>query len=169
MPKPFELSEETARIVRYLREIDKGNQVTYAELTTHAGFKVVSNSHHLTYARLILQRDHAHVWICVRPRVGVRRLTDAEIADRLPSFFLNGARSKLKRGGDQADVVELKGLDIDQQARFSVDCIQRELAFDSLSRATRRKLEKVARGTSDDLPALTAIEWAFALTPKAKR
>jgi hypothetical protein len=95
-------------------------------------------------------------------------LNDAEIAERLPNWWLNGARNKLKRGGKQADVVEMRELDIDEQARFAVDCIQKELSLEALSKATRKKMEKVARGTSNDLPSFTAVEWAISLTAKPK-
>jgi hypothetical protein len=104
----------------------------------------------------------------VRPKVGVKRLTDAEIQERLPRWWLNGARNKLKKGGDEADVVETNALSIDQQAKFSVDCIQRTLAFDALSRTTRNRLERVARGSSNDLPAFNALEWALALNPRRR-
>jgi hypothetical protein len=169
MRKPFELSEETAQIVRYLREQEKGAVITYDDLSTRVGLALRSNHPRVIYARLMLERDHNQVWICVRPKIGLRRLNDVEIAERLPGFWLNGARSKLTRGSKQADVVEMTALDIDQQTRFSVDCIQRELASESLSKATRRRMEKVARGTSNDLPAFTAVEWAISLSPKLKR
>lgn len=169
MPGQFKLSDETARLVQYLRSLDKGTLVQYLELTRLIGMKIDARNARLIYARKILQRDYNAVWICVRPAVGVRRLTDAEIAERLPEWWLNGARNKLKRGGDQADVVELRELDVDQQARFAVDSIQRELAFDALSKATRKKMERVARGTSNDLPSFTAVEWAISLSPKAKK
>jgi hypothetical protein len=166
--KPFELSDETKQLVNYLRAVEKGMTVSYAELSRLTGVKVHSSMSKLIYARFILQRDHNAVWVCIKPRVGLKRLTDIEIAERLPTWWLNGARAKLSRGGKQADIVELQQLDIDQQTRFSVDCIQRELAIDALSRATRRKMEKVARGTSNDLPSFTAVEWAISLSPKAK-
>jgi hypothetical protein len=162
----FERSKETEQLINYLRLNDKGALVTYTDLSTLIGDKVDARYAKLISARKLLQRDHNQVWVCVQPRVGVQRLTDLEIAERLPKFWLMGARSKLKRGGTQAEVVELRQLDADQQTRFGVDCIQRELAFDALSRATRRKMERVARGTSNDLPAFTAIEWAISLSPK---
>jgi len=168
MAKPFERSEETEAMVNYLRLLEKNEIVSYSKLSQVAGIKIAPNTPKLIYARFVLERDHNAVWICVRPRVGIRRLNDMEIAERLPRFWLNGARNKLNRGGHQADVVELRELDIDQQARFAVDSIQRELAFDALSKATRKKMEKVARGTSNDLPSFTAIEWAISLSPKAK-
>jgi hypothetical protein len=167
MPKPFELSEQTKQLVNYLRAIEKGMEVTYAELSRLIGDKV--DAKRSSYCRFILQRDHNAVWTCIRPGVGLRRLTDAEIAERLPSWWLNGARNKLVRGGQQADVVELSSLDIDQQVAFSVTCIQRELAMEGLSKTTRRKMEKVARGTSNDLPSFTAVEWAISLSPKRDR
>jgi alkylated DNA nucleotide flippase Atl1 len=164
MAPPFILSDETAQLVNYLRSIEKGATVTYDELARLFGRSI--SSRNSVSARFILQRDSNAVWVCVRPGVGLRRLTDPEIAERLPSWWLNGARAKLKRGRKQADVVELRELDTEQQVRFSVDCIQRELAFESLSRATRKKMEKVARGTSNDLPSFTAIEWAITLSAK---
>ena len=166
--KPFEISEQTERLVAYLRSLEKGVLVTYRELSKLIGIDLHSAHHKLTYARFMLQRDHNAVWICVKPGVGIKRLNDVEIAERLPSWWLNGARSKLKRGGSQADVVELNQLDIDQQARFSVDCIQREVALESLSKAMRRKMEHVARGTSNDLPQFNVIEWAISLSAKKK-
>lgn len=166
MPKPFELSQETAQIVNYLRTIEKGMQVTYVELSRLIGRKMTPQK--TAYARFMLQRDTNAVWICVRPGVGLRRLTDVEIAERLPTWWLNGARAKLNRGGKQADVVDPRQLDITQQTRFGVDCIQRELAFDSLSKAMRSKMERVARGTSNDLPSFNVLEWAISLTAKPR-
>jgi hypothetical protein len=80
-----------------------------------------------------------------------------------------GARRKIVRGSREADVVDTKLLDIAVQARFATDCIQRELVEQSLSRATRNRLEKVARGTGNDLPAFNAVEWAITLSPKGRR
>ena len=165
-PKPFELSDETAHIVRYLKTLEKGTLATYSDLSKLIGIKLHSGHHKLTYARLILRRDHNAVWACIKPRVGIKRLNDIEIAERLPTWWLNGARTKLQLGGTEADIVDYRALDIDQQARFGVDCIQRELAFDALSKATRKKMERVARGSSNDLPSFTAIEWAISLSPK---
>jgi hypothetical protein len=165
----FELSEETDAMVRFLKTQEKGAVVTYSELSRHVGIKITPLTGKLTYARHILQRDFNAVWICVKPAVGIKRLTDVEIAERLPTWWLNGARNKLSRGGAQADVVDMRELDINQQARFGVDSIQRELAFDALSRATRKKMEKVARGTSNDLPAFNVVEWAISLTAKPNR
>jgi hypothetical protein len=164
MPRPFVLSEQSAQIVRYLGTLEKGTLVTYTELSELVGDKVTPQK--TTHPRLMLQRDQNAVWVCVRPRVGLRRLTDVEIAERLPSWWLTGARRKLTRGGKQADVVEPRALDIDQLARFSVDCIQRELAFDALSKAMRNKMERVARGTSNDLPSFNILEWAISLSAK---
>lgn len=166
MNNKFQLSERTSKLVGVLRFIEKGRQVTYTELSEQVGARIDAKCS--VYARHILQRDHAAVFVCV-PTIGLRRLTDLEIAERLPGFWLNGARNKLTRGSAQADVVDLHALDVDQQVSFSVNCIQRELAQEALSKATRRKMEKVARGTSNDMPAFTAIEWAISLAPKHRR
>jgi hypothetical protein len=159
-------SQESAQLVNYLRAIEKGMRVSYDELSQLVGKPVSAKN--TAHVRFILQRDSNAVWVCIPPGVGLRRLTDPEIAERLPDWWLNGARRKLSRGGKQADVVELGRLDIDQASRFAVNCIQRELAFEALSKATRRKLEKVARGSSNDLPSFTAVEWAISLSPKVK-
>lgn len=165
MKNKFELSERTKQLVGLLRFIDKGAEVTYTEMSRQVGSLI--NAKNSVYARHILQRDHNAVFVC-NPTIGLRRLTDLEIAERLPGFWLNGARNKLVRGGAQADVVDMHHLDKDQQVSFSVSSIQRELAQEALSKATRRKMEKVARGTSNDLPAFTAVEWAISLSPKVK-
>jgi hypothetical protein len=159
----FELSERTTKLVSLLRFIEKGSETTYAELSKQVGETITAKNS--VYARHILQRDHAAVFVCL-PTIGLRRLTDLQIAERLPGFWLNGARSKLTRGGAQADVVDMHHLDTDQQVSFSVSSIQRELAMEALSKASRRKMEKVARGTSNDMPAFTAVEWAISLSPK---
>jgi len=165
MPR-FQVSELTQRIVNCLRLHDKNTLLTYVELSSMIGVDITPSNGKLSHARTILQRDHAQVWICIRPRAGIKRLNDAEIAERLPGWFLNGARRKLHRGGKQADVVELGQLNIDQQSRFAVDSIQRQLASEALSRSTRRRMERAARGTSNDLPSFTAVEWAISLSPR---
>jgi hypothetical protein len=168
MKKPFELSTETANIVRYLHLMEKSTVVTYPELTKIAGIPIDAKNPRLIYARRILQRDHNAVWDCVRPRVGIRRLNDSEIAERQRGWWLNGARNKLTRGSDEAEVVDLKLLDIDERVKFSVAGVQREIAKDALSKASRRKIENVARGNSNDLPSFNIVEWAINLSQPRK-
>lgn len=169
MKRLFKLSEETARIERFLSILNKGDEVTYDKLSEVAGVSISSRSGKLTSARKRLETHHNQIWICVQPHVGLRRLNDAEIAERLPRWWLKGARAKLKRGGEQAEVVNTHQLDIDQQARFSIDSIQRQLAIESLSKATRNRMERVARGSSNDLPSFNVLEWAISLTPPRQR
>jgi hypothetical protein len=165
----FRRSELTDSIVRYLREQPKETRVLYDELSRHTNATIDSRSAALIYARKILERDHNQVWTCVRPRIGLVRANDTQIADRQRDWWLAGARRKIVRGSREADVVDTKLLDIAVQARFATDCIQRELVEQSLSRATRNRLEKVARGTGNDLPAFNAVEWAITLSPKRRR
>jgi alkylated DNA nucleotide flippase Atl1 len=166
--KRFELSTETANIVRYLQMLDKGTVVTYPELSKIAGIPLAAKNPRLIYARKILQRDHNAVWGCVRPNIGVQRFNDTEIAERQRGFWLNGARNKLARGGDEAEVVDLNELDIDERVRFSVAGVQREIAKDALSKSSRRKIENVARGNSNDLPSFNIVEWAINLSQPRK-
>ncbi len=170
MAKLFELSEETAAIVRYLQAQDKGSLISYPDLSKATDIrKLTASTPKLIYARKLLQEHHNAVWACVRPNVGIRRLNDLEIAEHLPKFWLKGARSKISRGNDQIEVVDLKQLDVEQQVRFSVHSIQAQLAFDALSKATTKKIAKSARGTSNDLPSFNAIEWAISLSPRASK
>jgi hypothetical protein len=164
--KAFERSQTTDSLVRYLAQHEKEALIDYKELTQIAGITVTPRTTNLTSARKILERDHAQVWICVAPAVALYRLNDAEIAARQRDWYLNGARNKLSAGARQADVVELEGLDLKQQARFATDSIVREIARDALARATHRQIEKVARGTSNDLPAFNAVEWMISLSPR---
>jgi hypothetical protein len=163
---PFKRSETTDQLVRYLASQDKGSEINYRELSQIVKMTVRSRTTQLTSARKILERDHNQIWVCIAPNVAVRRLTDPEIADRLPRWWLNGARRKLKRGGDQSEAVDLQQLDVNQQARFGIDNIQRELAFESLSKATRKRMEHIARGSSNDLPKFNILEWAISLMPR---
>lgn len=167
--KPFTLSDETERLVRFLQSHNKGDVVSYDELSRLVGLKVTSTNAKLIYARKLLLRDHNAVWACVRPRIGIKRLNDVEMAERQDKQFLPRARNQLNRGSEEADVVEYNKLDIDQQARFAVSNIQRQLGLDALSKATRKKLEKVSRGNSNDLPSFSAVEWAISLSPKVNK
>jgi hypothetical protein len=166
MPSAFQRSEKTQRLINALRYLEKGTTVTYQDLSRIVEMPITARDGSLTTARRVLLRDHNAVWNCVKPKVGIKRLTDAEIAERLPQWWLTGARNKLRKGGYEADAVQTPALSLDQLARFSVDCIQRHLAFDALSRTTRNRLEQVARGSSNDLPAFNALEWALALRPR---
>ena len=164
--KRFERSETTAGLVRYLATHEKGARVPYRELGDIVGVPITPRSHQLIYARRLLEREHAQVWVCIPPSVCLYRLNDPEIVDRQRRWFLSGARNKLSAGARQADVVELDLLDIHQQARFATDSIIREIARESLARSTQRRIEKVARGTSNDLPVFSAVEWMISLSPK---
>jgi hypothetical protein len=164
----FERSAITDRIVQFLRSHEKGEQLTYKQISAAVESKVGPADHYLRYARYILKRDHAQVWVSVKPGIGIERLTDQKIAERLPSWWLNGARRRLDRGGDESSIVETDKLTIDEQARFSVNSIQQQLSLQSLSKPTWRHLQKVARGTSNDLPSFNILEWAFSLTPRRK-
>jgi hypothetical protein len=166
MAKPFELSDLTRRIVACLKSHDKGARIDYQELSKLVGSKVDSTNHNLLYARLMLRRDHAQIWLPIKPHIGIRRLNDLEITEHIPQFFHNGARNKLNLGDKYRETVDIHQLDTDMQVRFSVDAIQAELALDALSKAQRRKIERVARGTSNDLPSFSAVEWAISLMPK---
>lgn len=162
----FKRSETTDALIRYLAMHEKGTKVTYEELSQAVSARIDSRSTSLVTARRVLEREHAQVWCCMTPKIGVWRLTDPEIAARQREWFLFGARNKLSAGAAQAEVVELDQLDMTQQARFGIDSIIRELARESLNRATMRRVEKVARGTSNDLPSFNAVEWAIALSPR---
>jgi hypothetical protein len=164
--KPFERSETTAALIRYLASHDKGTRIAYDELSKIAGITVTPRTTYLTSARKILERDNAQVWVCITPRVCLYRLNDPEIVDRQRTWYLYRARNKLAASARQADVVELDQLDIKQQARFATDSIIREIARDALARATQRRIEKVARGTSNDMPSFNAVEWMISLSPK---
>ena len=164
--KPYERSTTTAALVRYLEQHDKGSRVEYQELTDAVGMTITPRTTHLVSARKILERDHAQVWICIAPKVCLYRLNDPEIVDRQRKWFLAGARNKLAAGARQADVVELDQLDVTQQAKFATGSIIREIAREALARATLRRVEKVARGSSNDLPAFNAVEWMISLSPK---
>lgn len=162
----FELSETTKMLVRHLQAFEKGTVIPYHDLSNAIGEAIGPRTHNLIYARKILERDHNQIWICIRPAVGVQRLHDRDIASRLRSWWLNGARRRIDRGGEESSTVDTKLLDIDEQTRFSVDCIQRELTAQALSRGAWKQLEKVARGTSNDLPSFNIVEWAISLTPR---
>jgi hypothetical protein len=164
----FERSELTNRIVNYMKMHDKGANVSYRDISNGVGHKVKEDTPRLISARRVLEREHQQVWVAIRPRVGLHRLTDIEIAERLRRWWLPGAKRKLQRGGQQGKVVETGNLDIDEQARFGVDSLQRELALQTLSRSSWNRLEKVARGTSNDLPQFNILEWAINLMPKNK-
>jgi hypothetical protein len=162
----FERSDTTKALVRYLQQFAKQTRLTYQELSDAVGDPIDSRTVCLITARKILERDHNAVWCCVQPGIGIWRLNDQEIAARQSTWYLLGARNKLRNGARQADVVDIDQLDIDQQTRFATDSIIRELARDALSKATHRRIEKVARGTSNDLPAFNAVEWMITLSPR---
>jgi hypothetical protein len=166
MKNPFERSAETTRIVNYLRSMEKNAQVTYDELFAQVSIPITARTPKLIHARRILQRDHNAIWACVKPSIGLRRLNDVEIAERLQPWWMRGARNKLKRAGREIEVVDTEKLNIDQLAKFGVDCMQRELAFTSLSKATARRMERIARGNSNDLPSFNIVEWAINLSPR---
>jgi len=164
MPKVFKRSPLTDRLVRYLSAFEKGTEISYDELSRGAGQTITSRSNNLTYAKKLLEKEFLQVWVAVRNE-GIKRCTDTEIAERLPNFHMRGAGRKLKRGGKQSRIVDLKQLPINEQARFGVHCLQQQLASQALSRQTHTRLARASRGTSNDLPRFNVLEWALPLSP----
>ena len=158
----FERSEVTSRLVRFLSSFDKGTRITYDTLSTNLGMSITATNHLLRSARSILQNEHNQVWVPI-PGVGICRLTDVEIAERQRRWWLPGAQRKLVRGRKQVATVDAQHLTIDDQARMATANIQTELALQALSRATNTRINKVARGTSNDLPSFNALEWSINL------
>jgi hypothetical protein len=64
--------------------------------------------------------------------------------------------------------VDIQRLSSDEQNRLAIGGIQAELALQSLSKATAQRLTKVAKGSSNDLPAFNMLEWAITLMPKRR-
>src|SRR4029077_7273901 len=168
MPKVFKRSPLTDRLVKYLSSFEKGTQIGYDELSRVVGQTVTSRSTNLNYAKKLLQKEHAQVWVAVRNE-GIKRCTDRDMAERQPNWFIRGAGRKLKRSGKEARVVDLKQLPLDEQSKFGVHCLQQQLAGQALSRQAHTRLAKVARGTSNDLPQFNILEWALPLGPLNKR
>jgi hypothetical protein len=164
----FERSKTTDALVRYLAEHAKGTTITYAELGRVAEREIDGASHLLRSARMILQREHSQVWTISAPGVGVRRLTDVEIAQRFPRYWLRGARRKIVRGSSQSGVVDMRELNAEEQTRLAANRIQGELALQALARSTASRLVTVAKGSSNDLPAFNILEWAINLMPAKK-
>jgi hypothetical protein len=162
----FERSKTTEMLINYLKSHDKETRIGYDELTRLTDLRVTARTTNLITARKVLEREHAQVWVCIAPGLGVYRLTDAEIVERQRRWFLAGARNKLEAGAKQAEAVELDALDLQQQARFASGSIIREIAREALARATLRRVEKVSRGSGNDLPAFNAVEWMISLSPR---
>lgn len=169
MSPAFVRSELTEALVRFMRSHEMGELLTYKQLSKGVGVPIEPHNGCLEYARRVLEQEHNQVWIAERPRVGLRRLKDIEIADRLPRFHLKGARLKVNRGLGQSSIVDAAKLDIEEQHRFAVSSLHGQLVADALSKATARRIDKVARGSNaNDLPRFSAMEWAVSLMPGKK-
>jgi hypothetical protein len=166
MPQ-FVRSELTARLVRYLAALPKGTLATYDELGQSVGEPISARMHHLRSARAILVAEHRQLW-SARPRIGLRRLTDQEIAEKVLPWHLRGARHKLGRGVARSSVAEMSELTPALQQKHAMHNVQAELALQALSRATAARLAKTAQGNSNDLPAFNLVEWAITLMPGRK-
>ena len=168
----FKRSETTARLVDYLKALTKGQHATFQELTKLVGEAMSINNAKLRSAARILLSEHAQVWVPYKPNdgkaVGLYRLNDQEIVRHHSNWYLGGAKRRLHRANETSGVVDLKQLSMAEQAQFSISCIQQELASQSLSKATRNRLEKVSMGNSNDMPSFNAVEWAISLMPKPK-
>jgi glutamyl-tRNA reductase len=164
----FRRSELTDAIVRYLCGFDEGGIVNYNELSRIVGVKITSASSHLASAKRILRDEFSQIWRAV-PNIGVRRLNHTQSAEALRKERLARARRQIAVGGKEANTVETSQLDIDTQARFRADCIVREYAAQLLSSTMRKRLDRVSRGTSNDLPSFNATEWAISLSPRHPR
>jgi hypothetical protein len=150
----FVRSELTTALANHLATHDKGTEISYDQLSQVAGETITSRSSHLRSAMRIVLNEHDAVWACIR-NVGIKRLTDQEIAKRFGFRFLRGASNKLRRGRTEIDAVDHQGLTLREQA---------EVAVRVLSAKTRRKLERLSRGIKNDFPSFNIVDLATTLT-----
>jgi hypothetical protein len=102
-----ELSIYTQEIERKLLEVEVGETITYAELSEHIGLNVQEpNARGYLYSamRRLLNNDQI-VFDCVRG-VGVKRLSDEEIAKGIGSKYLKSLRAKTKKANKKLTSIQ---------------------------------------------------------------
>lgn len=161
----FQRSELTDNLVRYMGSHDEGTVIPYQELSSFSGTPISSTSSHLQSAKKILLSDRGQCWWAVR-NIGVKRLTPAEAAEKLGTAHLPSARRKLAHGDTVAKNVDVQRLDQDDYQRFQANSTQIAIGIVALSRKLNRGMEKVVRGTSNDMPAFNAADWRIILSPR---
>jgi hypothetical protein len=104
-PKPFVISERTRIAILILSEADVGDTITYKELSRQLGVDVREKGRgYITRARAKLMREARIVFDPI-PTVGLKRLSDAEIADK-SERHPRQIRRRAQRGRQFADCVQ---------------------------------------------------------------
>lgn len=112
-----EISSMTLDIAQALRKIEGGEQVSYVALSEQVNFDVIKNRHLLSSARRILKGERV-IFGAVRG-VGLKRLTDSEIAES-GTHVLRHINRSAKRGGQTLGCVNnYAGLTPSQQIRWN--------------------------------------------------
>ena len=165
----FERSELTKSLVRYLAEDEKGARVPHVELSQAVGAAI--NSRHACLIRPAASSNGTQIRSGVAFR-RCRRLAAERPGDRAAStrlVFVPCPQSTERGRVAGRCSVHLDHLNVDEQSRFAVSSIIREVAREALSKAVHRRVEKVARGTSNDLPSFNAVEWMISLSPRRSK
>ena len=160
MSGKFSVSAETTLIAQRLADVEPGRIVTYAELSALVVADVRGSARHsLTSARRIVQRDHRAVFESVRG-VGIRRLTDTEIATQCGRETIRAMHRKAGRGLKRIACANTDGLDREAVTRMNADAsligVMRHVTkAGSLKRIESRVAEK---GGKDRLPIGDVLE-----------
>lgn len=113
-PKPqFAASFETRQIFNRLVKMEKGDSVTYTELSTLTGRVIDGSSSHLQSVRRMLLNQHGMVFDCM-PGHGVKRLNDTEMVGA-STRDMESVRRKSKRAATKLLAVEFDGLSDDDK------------------------------------------------------
>lgn len=144
IPNSSQYSVEAGLVADRLSALDKGDQITYAELTTAAGIDVVKYRHILTTARRKLLIEEHKVFRPVT-KIGLVRLSDDEIASSGISV-VKKIRKAARRGVQVVGAVDYGNLSDRGRTNHAIGMTILNLVQHGSSAGNLRHIEAAAQG-----------------------
>ncbi len=153
----FAICIDTQLLVDRLKEVPPGGTISYEELAEAVSYPVEQmrapnrGYRFLLSARYIARRDNNQVF---RPVIneGLRRLTDAEIANKIPDEFRRTVRRKANRSGKEMVVANYDALTNEEKIKHSVGLS----IIGAIAQATApTKIKKIEKACAQTLQQLS--------------
>lgn len=161
VPAIPQISAAAQQLVQLFRSIDVGATVTYETMSAAAGVDVRARRHVITTARnRVLVDDSVHI-VAVYG-VGMRRVSQQEAADTLPSY-LTKARNAARKGRRVASKINVLEVPRDKRPAFVAQATLCELIGKTTTAKSQAKLAAAATTQPENTATLAAKQALDAL------
>lgn len=154
MKPDFQLNADSVALIRFLKDAQVGETITYDTLSDVIGRDITKERGALETARRNLQKELRYVFGTIRG-IGIKRLEDSEIVDigdKTQASIRRASRRTIKK----LVCVDYDALPKEKQTKHNTSISMLGVVAELSSQSSIQKLENKIKKTGESLPAAKA-------------